>query len=344
MKRADLRSAKFHSWWSAASLRFRPVVANAVVIGVLLILYKIEPFPSLAVPDQVWNTLAFMALAYLAGFASYALVWQPAPSKGELVLALFRKLLLRQRTHITGEEKLALFITLLKAYFLPVMTAFLINNAVLLQEHVTILMGFPDWRTVLSVAVFNTAWYPFLFVSFLMVDVAYFTFGYIVDHPRFGNVIRSVDQTFFGWAVTLACYPPFNSAVNTIVSSYASDTAHAYTAPLGAFAFNVVALFLFGVYVWATLALDTKCSNLTNRGIVNNGPYAFVRHPAYASKNAIWILSVLPLGSLAAYMGVLLWAGIYYLRAVTEERHLSQDPDYQRYKSQVPWRFIPRVW
>src|SRR3989344_8680565 len=117
MKRADLRSAEFHSWWSAASLRFRPVVANAIVIGVVLALYKIELSPSLAVPDQVWNLLAFMALAYLAGFASYALVWQPAPSKGELVLALFGKLLLRQRTHITGEERLPLLITLLKTDF-----------------------------------------------------------------------------------------------------------------------------------------------------------------------------------------------------------------------------------
>jgi protein-S-isoprenylcysteine O-methyltransferase Ste14 len=32
------------------------------------------------------------------------------------------------------------------------------------------------------------------------------------------------------------------------------------------------------------------------------------------------------------------------MRAITEERHLSQDPDYIQYKKDVPYRFIPKVW
>ena len=177
-----------------------------------------------------------------------------------------------------------------------------------------------------------------------MIDVTYFVFGYVVDHRSFNNVIRSVEPTFLGWAVTLACYPPFSSAVTMLIGSYGGDSAHAYTSPFGILAFNGLALVLFGIYVWATLTLGTRCSNLTNRGIVGNGPYAFVRHPAYASKNAVWALSVLPLGNPVIYVSVLLWAGIYYLRAITEERHLSLDPDYIAYKAQVPWKFIPRVW
>jgi protein-S-isoprenylcysteine O-methyltransferase Ste14 len=37
------------------------------------------------------------------------------------------------------------------------------------------------------------------------------------------------------------------------------------------------------------------------------------------------------------------WSFIYFLRAVTEERHLSSDPDYLAYCKRVPYRFIPGV-
>jgi protein-S-isoprenylcysteine O-methyltransferase Ste14 len=344
MKNMDARTSIFSDQVFTAAARFRPVFANAIVIGFVLVLYKIASFPGFSISDQAWNILALLALVYLIGFALSAFVRQSAPSKGELMLAMFGKLLLRQQALVTAEEKHALLVTFLKVYFVPLMIAFFIEHMGSLQAQFTMFTAIPDWRTMFSIAAFNTTWYPFLFVVLIMIDVAYFTFGYIVDHAWFRNTIRSIDQTFLGWAVALACYPPFNASVSTIIGSYGADTAHAYAGSLSIFAFNVLALFLFSIYVWATLALGAKCSNLTNRGIVSHGPYAFVRHPAYASKNAVWILSVLPLGILAAYVSVFIWVGIYYLRAVTEEKHLSQDPDYLKYKSQVPWLFIPRVW
>jgi|TARA_B100000929_G_scaffold229081_1_gene185495 hypothetical protein len=41
------------------------------------------------------------------------------------------------------------------------------------------------------------------------------------------------------------------------------------------------------------------------------------------------------------YMMVLIL--LYSLRAWTEENHLSMDPDYLVYKTQVRWKFIPKV-
>jgi protein-S-isoprenylcysteine O-methyltransferase Ste14 len=38
------------------------------------------------------------------------------------------------------------------------------------------------------------------------------------------------------------------------------------------------------------------------------------------------------------------WAFIYYLRAMTEEAHLSADPDYVAYKKEVKYKFIPGIW
>ena len=63
----------------------------------------------------------------------------------------------------------------------------------------------------------------FLMQAILFVDVACFTLGYLVETPRLGNVIRSVDPSWLGWAVTLACYPPFNAVTSRIVGSPVSD-------------------------------------------------------------------------------------------------------------------------
>ena len=46
---------------------------------------------------------------------------------------------------------------------------------------------------------------------------------------------------------------------------------------------------------------------------------------------------------LVNFVGLLSLSGLYYLRALTEERHLSKDPEYQDYMKRVPFRFIPGV-
>ncbi|MCA9183870.1 MAG: hypothetical protein KDA51_20550, partial [Planctomycetales bacterium] len=55
----------------------------------------------------------------------------------------------------------------------------------------------------------------------------------------------------------------------------------------------------------------------------------------------LWIVSSWFLGEKHFFLIVAL-VTVYGLRAWTEERHLSQDPDYQAYKKKVPWKMIPR--
>ena len=69
-----------------------------------------------------------------------------------------------------------------------------------------------------------------------------------------------------------------------------------------------------------------------------NGPYRWLKHPAYVAKNINWWLIYLPfLSSIGFTEGIRLSAllvgvnTIYYLRAKTEEAHLSVDPIYQQY-------------
>jgi protein-S-isoprenylcysteine O-methyltransferase Ste14 len=105
---------------------------------------------------------------------------------------------------------------------------------------------------------------------------------------------------------------------------------------------SVATLFCTLIYVWATVAFGPRFSNLTHRGIITSGPYRFMKHPAYVSKNIAWWLVAIP-GFLAsglaeglARAGMLAIVSlIYLLRARAEERMLSRDPAYRDYAGSV---------
>ena len=82
-----------------------------------------------------------------------------------------------------------------------------------------------------------------------------------------------------------------------------------------------------------------------SRGIVTKGAYAIVRHPAYICKNLFWWIVLIPAipNTPLAIFGMVFWTVMYYFRAITEERHLMCDPDYQVYCGKVKWRFVPGI-
>jgi protein-S-isoprenylcysteine O-methyltransferase Ste14 len=192
------------------------------------------------------------------------------------------------------------------------------------------------------------------FQLILFVDTFLFTIGYIVEIPALRNRIRSVDPTFFGWFVCLICYPPFNEFTSRYLAWQSSDFPQFQSAVFHYVA-NISVLLALAIYSWASVALGFKASNLTNRGIVSHGPYAWVRHPAYAAKNLAWWIGALPnLYFVAntgdwraisyAFVALAGWTAIYALRAITEERHLLMlDNGYAEYAQRVKWRFIPGV-
>ena len=201
---------------------------------------------------------------------------------------------------------------------------------------------------------FDSSLFWACFQLILFVDTLLFTIGYIVEVPALNNRIRTVDPTFFGWAICLACYPPFNDFTSRFLEWQSSDFPHFENTAVH-FVANIALLTALSIYSWASVALGFKASNLTNRGIISHGPYAFVRHPAYAAKNLAWWIGALPnlylvfaSGNVrnAAYALLALcgWTTIYALRAITEERHLLlSNNGYAEYMSRVKWRFIPGV-
>jgi protein-S-isoprenylcysteine O-methyltransferase Ste14 len=185
-----------------------------------------------------------------------------------------------------------------------------------------------------------------LIVAMFMIDVTFATVGYVLTMKPLDAHIRSANPYAAGWMAALICYPPFilmnpggplDYHPGTMGEGGWSYWLAGYPLLMTAVAAALVAL--TAIYAWATVAFGLRFSNLTHRGILTHGPYAWTKHPAYVSKNLFWWLATLPFlatsGNLTDVirntfiMGVV--SGVYYWRARTEERHLSEDPAYVEY-------------
>jgi len=130
----------------------------------------------------------------------------------------------------------------------------------------------------------------------------------------------------------------------TRYTNWYADIYTPFSNNLVTFTIRIIILFLFLIYLGATISLGTKCSNLTNRGIVSKGVYSIIRHPAYISKTIAWWIVLIPVMSWPAFLSMFTWSIIYHIRTVTEERHLGQDPDYIEYCQKVKYRYIPYIY
>ena len=236
-----------------------------------------------------------------------------------------------------------------KAFFLPLMFTPLAAklNTFLLMKHLP--------TDVLE-------WYHFSLGVIFGADLLFASTGYIFTLRIFDTHIRSVEPTLLGWGVTLACYPPFLSFMNEKLWHQGPDffwLEKFENAPLPLFIlWGAITIALFLIYLFATFSFGTRFSNLTHRGILTNGPYRFCKHPAYVSKNLGWWLMGLPFlagstiaESIKLSIALVIINVIYFLRARTEERHLSRDPAYVVYaeamnqRSVLAWlgRLIPAL-
>jgi protein-S-isoprenylcysteine O-methyltransferase Ste14 len=78
-----------------------------------------------------------------------------------------------------------------------------------------------------------------------------------------------------------------------------------------------------------------------DRGLVQQGPYRFVRHPIYAFEMLFFLgyLAAAPTPKSAVIIGV--WIILQCLRIIREERIIE---GYETYTNNVRWRLIPFVW
>ncbi|MBV9945636.1 MAG: DUF1295 domain-containing protein [Myxococcales bacterium] len=237
-----------------------------------------------------------------------------------------------------------------KAFFVPLMTVFfadqfshLVGNWGYLVDTVVKKgspMGVRDVWNVSHTVIFS-------------VDVGLAWAGYVLSSRWIRNTLFSVEPTLLGWSVALVCYPPFQTVMGYYFSTPSESAFLELDSPLVVKLLLTFSVASFAVYTASTACFGLRFSNLTHRGIITTGPYAVVRHPAYAAKNFSWWCVMFPValhqvatghgGAFFEIAGLVAMTGIYAMRAATEERHLGRDPEYRAYAARVRYRFIPGV-
>ncbi|MBK8630461.1 MAG: protein-S-isoprenylcysteine methyltransferase [Sphingomonadales bacterium] len=184
-----------------------------------------------------------------------------------------------------------------------------------------------------------------LITLMFLIDVAMATVGYMLTMRPLDSHIRSANPYMQGWVAALMCYPPFILMGAGSPLDYHQGTADwTYWLeghPVALTAMAIVLALLTGIYAWATVAFGLRFSNLTDRGTLTHGPYAWTKHPAYVSKNLFWWLETLPflvvtanpVDAIRNSVILAMVSAVYFWRAKTEERHMSNDPAYVAYSA-----------
>lgn len=348
------------------AVRWKNLIASAAVVAMSMVFYRVAPsnreflarlYGSTTFSFTGAEFLNMAALGYTGVLALFFLTERdPGTSKSlrfwQILLFWARSPSEMRRQSLSKADRVAVLATLLKALFGPLMAMALMTASMTFLANGIAIVQSGLWRDGLR-ELFDRHGYWFLMGLIVLIDVLIFTVGYLVELPRLGNEIRSVDPTFLGWAATLVCYAPFNILLGKLLGAPGSDLPQFQDTSVH-FALNMLLLALMAAYTWASVALGFKASNLTHRGIVARGPYRFIRHPAYTCKNMAWWIGSIPIVSAAfdrsswdgiqAFASVVGWTLLYVLRAVTEEDHLrGVDGEYAAYAAKVRYRFIPGI-
>lgn len=246
---------------------------------------------------------------------------------------------------------------IVKLFFTPLMTVFFCDQFPHLIDNVGYLaQGLPESiaRGTYTHVRFNRDFFNISIALIFSIDVALAWCGYVIASRWADSQTASAEPTMIGWLVCIMCYPPINNLMGWYYAAPGEKQVLRFENQWFTSTFTGMMVLSYIVYMSATVFFGVRFSNLTNRGIIRKGPFAFIRHPAYASKNFAWWCVMFPavvynasntgLGVAAAQItGLIMMTGFYYLRAITEENHLMADPYYREYCKHVKYRFIPGV-
>lgn len=329
----------FKSEYKLRKLYIHSVSASIILIA--LAIYLLLPFYALAFNEELGFYISnnihseVLKIAALFYIVYHAILIEQTKGKSKLERFL---LALRNRS-FTLEDKKNVRYTLVKFFFIPLMLP-----SAIIYLRLFIDLCFVEFYYINFIQFFNQTIFTFIIYGVSFLTLGYYAFGYLFESKSLRSEVKSVDDTLLGWGVLLICYVPFFVFITQYIPFPTQDYAYFINEEIT----FVVRLFLSLVMffkMYSVMLLGAKCSNLTNRGIVRKGAYKYIRHPHYLAKLIIWWATFLPylIHHFWAMGPMLFWTVIYFLRAVTEERHLSKDPEYLSYKREVKWMFIPYV-
>jgi protein-S-isoprenylcysteine O-methyltransferase Ste14 len=354
----------------------RHYLASAGVYGAVLVIFTVIPWfrelLSIRIcgdPAMHWYRLAYVVYLLIAPLVFF--IGRPRSlwvSKNLRIVGYLGRVFRWRFQHAslrspdawrpTYEEKHAIAFLLIKSFYGPLM----IHSGMMDYYGINqFLRQAPSPHALLDYA---DRYYVLFAKGIFLVDSFLFAVGYHNECGPMRNKLRYAETNPWHILICVACYPPFNNVTSMFIGPsngdpyilFGGDIHHPLTWILRGLA--VLFLVLLASSSWS---LFTKASNLTNRGIVDWGSYRFIRHPGYLGKNLYWIMTLIPtlvpnttfpgftwtryaLFFGGTVLGIVCWATVYFLRAITEERFLMRDPDYVAYCKKVRYRFIPGVY
>lgn len=110
----------------------------------------------------------------------------------------------------------------------------------------------------------------------------------------------------------------------------------------------VVFLFAYALY-GEVLRENTYLSRTVKvqegQQVISTGLYGVVRHPMYMASTLLFLAMPLMLGSLAAFVLMLLYLPLIVMRIMNEESVLAEGlPGYKEYQGKVKYRLVPFIW
>lgn len=230
---------------------------------------------------------------------------------------------------------------LLRGFFIPfmVMVLFLAIEAIFKDDSIAQQLFHEDfeWSLAKASQIILTIYY-FL----ILLDVSMGTLGYICVTKSLNADIRSFDPKFIGWFSCLVCYPPFWDIVNktfllTLLASLQWEAIFEGQ-EIVLFVWSLLIVLSGGLEAISGATFGIRFSNIAYRGLNTTGPYKFSKHPQYIAKIFHRIFVIIPfigyiswLNWFAGMVGFAVLCLLYFLRARTEENHLTVFPEYVAY-------------
>ncbi len=168
-----------------------------------------------------------------------------------------------------------------------------------------------------------------ILISLVLVMNTLFVFFFLTHRVAPSKMVRTDTVTFI-WAY-LGSYLPFFFGFKDFLYIPLVDVLIALSA-------------VWAIFSVVRLGKSTDIL-VSNRGIVTNGSYGYVRHPLYASyilTNTLYLLiSPFFLWRTVLYS---IWVLCLYMRIYYEEQFLSHSKEYREYATKVKYRLFPGIW
>lgn len=155
--------------------------------------------------------------------------------------------------------------------------------------------------------------------------------GYLFGFERIVPTLRSMQKHWLGWVSCLICYSPFILLIPPAKAIMVNEALWPVRDPPLILVFVLLGATLLSLS--ATICYGLRFANLANRGVVTTGPFRLMKHPQYTFHViSFWSAAFffMPF-SLVTVAALIFLTAAYRLRAITEEWHMSESPEYVQY-------------